>query len=133
MNFRLKKYCFCWSRKLYSSLNVTLTYFLDQSMKLHVLRQNQDFCCWFLLFDKWKQLRLMFCLLPFNTFYLELYLCHTNTGFLRMAMARNCRSMKLRLGQICPCKRKTFRPIHSSRPLKSIRAGKNHPLSLLWM
>ena len=54
-------------------------------MKLHVLRRNQDFCCWFLLFDKWKQLRLMFCLLPFNTFYLELYLCHTNTGFLRMA------------------------------------------------
>ena len=89
MNFRLKKHRFCWSRKLYSSLNVTLTYFLDQSMKLHVLRQNQDFCCWFLLFDKWKQLMLMFCLLPFNTFYLELYLCHTNTGFLRMAMARN--------------------------------------------
>ena len=85
MNFRLKKHRFCWSRKLYSSLNVTLTYFLDQSMKLHVLRQNQDFCCWFLLFDKWKQLMLMFCLLPFNTFYLELYLCHTNTGFLRMA------------------------------------------------
>ena len=37
-------------------------------MKLHVLRQNQDVCCWFLLFDKWKQLMLMFCLLPFNTF-----------------------------------------------------------------
>ena len=63
--------------RLYSSLNITLTYFLDQSMKLHVLRRNQDFCCWFLLFHKWKQLRLMFCLLTFNTFYLELYLCHT--------------------------------------------------------
>ena len=133
MNFRLKKHRFCWSRKLHSSLNVTLTYFLDQSMKLHVLRQNQDFCCWFLLFDKWKQLRLMFCLLPFNTFYLELYLCHTNTGFLRMAMARNfffnwcfadpwsqdwVRSVHIIY------KRKTFRPIHSSRPLKSIGAGK---------
>ena len=32
MNFRLKKHSLCSSRKLYSSLNVTLTYFLDQSM-----------------------------------------------------------------------------------------------------
>ena len=32
MNFRLKKHHLCWSWKLYSSLNVTLTYFLDQSM-----------------------------------------------------------------------------------------------------
>ena len=48
------QYCFCWSRKLYSSLNVTLTYFLDQSMKLHILRRNQDFCCWFLREDSKK-------------------------------------------------------------------------------
>ena len=32
MNFRLKNHHLCWSWKLYSSLNVTLTYFLDQSM-----------------------------------------------------------------------------------------------------
>ena len=55
-------------------------------MKLHILRRNQDFCCCYLLFDKWKQLRLMFCLLPFNTFDLELCLCHTNTVSLTGAM-----------------------------------------------
>ena len=141
MNFRLKKYCFCWSRKLYSSLNVTLTYFLDQSMKLHILRRNQDFCCWYLLFDKWKQLRLMFCLLPFNTFDLELCLCHTNTVFLRTAEVWAswapwlvpCRSTKSTLAQICPWRRKTFRPTRFSRQFISRKAGKGHPLSLRWM
>ena len=85
MDFRLKKHRFCWSRKLYSSLNVTLTRFHCQSMMLDILRRNQVFCCWFPLFDKWKQLRLMLCLLPLNTYNLKLYLCHTNTVFLRMA------------------------------------------------
>ena len=49
-----------------------------------ILRRNQVFCCRFPLFDAWKQLRLMFvfCLYTYN---LELYLCHTNTVFLRMA------------------------------------------------
>ena len=46
MNFRPKKHSLCSSRKLYSSLNVTLTYFLDQSMN-HKLRGNKVFCCWF--------------------------------------------------------------------------------------
>ena len=87
MNFRLKKHHLCWSWKLYSSLNVTLTYFLDQSMNF-IYQEEIYFCCWF-LFDQWNQLRLMFFLLPFYTFHLESYLCHTNTGFLRMAMARN--------------------------------------------
>ena len=92
------QYCFCWSRKLYSSLNVTLTYFLDQSMKLHILRRNQDFCCWFLLFDKWKQLRLMSCLLPFNTFYLELYLCHTNTGLFTHGNGKELQIHEVKIG-----------------------------------
>ena len=85
MDFRLKKHRFCWSRKLYSSLNVTLTRFHCQSMKLDILRRNQVFCCWFPLFDKWKQLRLMLCLLPLNTYNLKLYVCHTNTVFLSLA------------------------------------------------
>ena len=43
MDFRLKKNRCCWSRKLYSSLNVTLTHFHCQSMKLDILRRNQVF------------------------------------------------------------------------------------------
>ena len=106
--------------------------------ELHISRGNIFFAVDF-LFDQWNQLTLMFFLLPFYTFHLESYLCHTNTGFLCMAtgnwvpLLALCRSMKSRLGQICPCRRKSFPPIHSSRQLKSIRAGKNRPLSHLCM
>ena len=48
MNFRLKKHSLCWSRKLFSSLNVTLTYFLDQSMNFIYQEEiyffADDFC-----------------------------------------------------------------------------------------
>ena len=84
MNFRLKKHHLCWSWKLYSSLNVTLTWPIHE---LHISRGNIFFAVDF-LFDQWNQLRLMFFLLPFYTFHLESYLCHTNTGFLCMATGK---------------------------------------------
>ena len=87
MNFRLKKHHLCWSWKLYSSLNVTLTYFLDQSMKF-IYQEKIFFFAVDFLFDQWNQLRLIFFLLPFYTFHLESYLCHTNTGFLCMATGK---------------------------------------------
>ena len=49
------------------------------------IEKKSSFCCWFPLFDNWKQLRLMLCLLALNTYNLKLYFCHTNTVFLRMA------------------------------------------------
>ena len=55
--------------------------------ELHISRGNIFFAVDF-LFDQWNQLRLMFFLLPFYTFHLESYLCHTNTGFLCMATGK---------------------------------------------
>ena len=55
--------------------------------ELHISRGNIFFPVDF-LFDQWNQLRLMFFLLPFYTFHLESYLCHTNTGFLCMATGK---------------------------------------------
>ena len=55
-------------QRLYSSLNVTLTCFLCQSLKPDILRRIQVVYCWFPFFDKLNQLRLIFCLLPLNTF-----------------------------------------------------------------
>ena len=87
MNFRLKNHHLCRSWKLYSSLNVTLTYFLDQSMNF-IYQEEISFFPVDFLFDQWNQLRLMFFLLPFYTFHLESYLCHTNTGLLCMATGK---------------------------------------------
>ena len=55
--------------------------------ELHISRGNIFFAVDF-LFDQWNQLRLMFFLLPFYTFHLESYLCHTNTGLLCMATGK---------------------------------------------
>ena len=81
----------------------------------------------------------MFFLLPFYTFHLKSYLCHTNTGFLCMATGKlSSLTGAMQIHEVTirsdlSMKKKTFQLTPSLRQQKSRRAGKDPLLSLLWM
>ena len=113
MNFMLKKHRFCWSRKLYSSLNVTLTYFLDQSMNF--IYQEEIFF-FLLIFCLINGINLgwcfFFCLFT-HFIWNRIYVTQTQAFYAWQLVSwapllALCRSMKSQLGRICPWRRKTF-------------------------
>ena len=138
MNFRLKKHHLCWSWKLYSSLNVTLTYFLDQSMNFIY---QEEILFLLLIFCLINGINLgwcfFFCLIThfiWNRIYVTLTQAFYAWQLVSWApLLELCRSMKSQLGRICPWRRKTFQLTPSLRQYKSRRAGKDPLLSLLWM
>ena len=115
MNFRLKKHHLCWSWKLYSSLNVTLTYFLDQSMNF--IYQEEIFFL-LLIFCLINGINLgwcfFFCLFThfiWNRIYVTLTQAFYAWQLVSWApLLALCRSMKSQLGRICPWRRKKNLP-----------------------